>query len=60
MEASEEWKSLKELGFSKYEASNLGRIRNKERGNIISGSLKDGYPYAFLIYDETGKGKVYN
>lgn len=51
---NEHWKSLGPLGFSKYEVSNLGKIRNIKNNRILKGTLLlNGYEKVGL-YDNCG------
>ena len=51
----EEWRTIKE--FPIYSVSNLGRVRNDKRNNILIGGVdRDGYRQVTLCYD----GKQYN
>ena len=48
------WVSLTQLGFSKYEASSHGRIRNKIRESILAGSKTDDGYVRIKLYNDNG------
>lgn len=49
------WKSAKEINFSKYEVSNLGRVRNIKTGRIlIPANDGEGYNHYRLSSDDEG------
>lgn len=51
---SEIWVSLSSLGFSKYEISSYGRIRNMIRGNILNGSKTSDNYVRIKLYNDNG------
>lgn len=55
-EEFEEWRSLSPLGFSIYNISSLGRIKNVQRDFILSGSDSHGYT-AYGLWRDDGKQK---
>lgn len=56
MGSKEKWRDLDDLGYSRYSISSHGRLLNIEREEFVKGSLKEGYPYAFIT-DDSGKAK---
>lgn len=44
MDHLEEWRSMESIGYTNYQCSNLGRIKNKKNNKILRGTLlKSGY-----------------
>lgn len=39
------------MGLSRYQVSTLGRIQNKETGNVLNPSGKEGYKRTGLVHD---------
>jgi len=48
------WKSLDFMDLSKYEVSNLGRLRNIERNNILKGTVYNGYISSTSLSKDSG------
>ncbi len=57
MKMNEDWKTID--GFSNYEVSNTGLVRNKVRGNILCPGTNNGYLRSTLRNDDGRKVNVY-
>ena len=56
MSNNEKWLTVPVLNYANYEVSNLGRIRNKARGNTLKGFYdKDGYKIVCLSSGDNQK-----
>ena len=52
---NEIWKSAESLGYSKYECSNMGRIRNIKRNSILDGSTTSSGYKMYGLRNDKGK-----